>query len=776
MAPPIVDRVVPVDHVALCPQMDIIALVAKDGSLTVNRTTSWQRLMKRSGQEVSALCWSPDGKSLATGHANGSIRVMEVEQEDADERDDATPVPTWGALSTLRLKHRVVTMTWSAACSTHKAPTDDIWELCRIAGAHLASAYLERGEKLMPPPDKLPEETSKPKFDFGDDDDMDIENLALLVSIDAQAQAVLSLDGQFAVAAVDLTACYPQLKYARAFALSGDLTRLHLWGSNTETLMSRLSTLEFKAIEQSKRQLVPCVKQFVGLSSLLDTARDALSTAQQRYTSTLATIDEFFESWAGYLVDDETVLCELFATLVVGVSSQGTARFIEARLTDEAELVKMHKTLDANMASAETALIGRLLPAGRHVFYRASELDALARGHEVLGYDRIGWNDTETNQLTLAAKELVLRGEECLEAMRTARLGIAMLCGWLADLALLSKKDEASPQGDDEQPAAVEPKLPAHLRTDLIRLIDKAIAAPPELPSLSTTERVVLGPFALTRALCDPDDNSQSSEAIFLLGASDLEDAAKRADPATEPSKDDISLAARIRECVEIADVVFGSVRRSFEQATVLAKPLDLDVLPFGVALHARIGDMNDDGKRVLCCVAKTPDVIWILEILGARQITARSLRLDAPLLRVGFYGAQAGFRSKHDEKLVLLVGPSPDEPNDHVWLLDDDKYLEDRHTVTLRSPDDMDADDDYPRGLHDVISDDEPALTAQSGHEVAALKRPKSKHLFVSGCRGVACVLAEPNVLTIYDLEDLEDDDDDEDDEDDDDNEEEES
>lgn len=60
----IVDRIVNVERVCLCPQMDIVALVMRDSSLVVNRTTSWQQLVAvdaATAGQISALCWSPDG-------------------------------------------------------------------------------------------------------------------------------------------------------------------------------------------------------------------------------------------------------------------------------------------------------------------------------------------------------------------------------------------------------------------------------------------------------------------------------------------------------------------------------------------------------------------------------------------------------------------------------------------------------------------------------------------------------------------------------------------
>lgn len=85
MVASIVDRIINVEQVCLCPQMDLVALVMRGGTLVINRTTSWQRLMTQVDTvaagtgAISALCWSPDGQRLAVGHCHGALSVFDVE-------------------------------------------------------------------------------------------------------------------------------------------------------------------------------------------------------------------------------------------------------------------------------------------------------------------------------------------------------------------------------------------------------------------------------------------------------------------------------------------------------------------------------------------------------------------------------------------------------------------------------------------------------------------------------------------------------------------------
>ena len=79
----LVDCIVTVNEVCLSPQMDILALLTLDGTLMVNRTTSWQCLLAPTDAvaagAISALCWSPDGRQLALGHRRGGLSILDVE-------------------------------------------------------------------------------------------------------------------------------------------------------------------------------------------------------------------------------------------------------------------------------------------------------------------------------------------------------------------------------------------------------------------------------------------------------------------------------------------------------------------------------------------------------------------------------------------------------------------------------------------------------------------------------------------------------------------------
>lgn len=65
-----------------CPTMDLCVVVSTDGQLHLHRM-DWQQLWAISPEAlITAVCWRPDGKELAAGHANGAVSIIDVETGD----------------------------------------------------------------------------------------------------------------------------------------------------------------------------------------------------------------------------------------------------------------------------------------------------------------------------------------------------------------------------------------------------------------------------------------------------------------------------------------------------------------------------------------------------------------------------------------------------------------------------------------------------------------------------------------------------------------------
>jgi Anaphase-promoting complex subunit 4 WD40 domain len=61
------------------PTMDVAAALSRDGSLQLHRM-DWSPLWASApASRITALVWRPDGRALATGHADGSLSLLDVE-------------------------------------------------------------------------------------------------------------------------------------------------------------------------------------------------------------------------------------------------------------------------------------------------------------------------------------------------------------------------------------------------------------------------------------------------------------------------------------------------------------------------------------------------------------------------------------------------------------------------------------------------------------------------------------------------------------------------
>ena len=81
------DKAVQSGPLALCPTMDLLLCSAahRGGALTLMRWVAWQRVFACPAtglaSEVSALCWSPDGKCVVSRRADGRLQLLPIEQE-----------------------------------------------------------------------------------------------------------------------------------------------------------------------------------------------------------------------------------------------------------------------------------------------------------------------------------------------------------------------------------------------------------------------------------------------------------------------------------------------------------------------------------------------------------------------------------------------------------------------------------------------------------------------------------------------------------------------
>jgi hypothetical protein len=111
----------------------------------------------------------------------------------------------------------------------------------------------------------------------------------------------------------------------------------------------------------------------------------------------------------------------------------------------------------------------------------------------------------------------------------------------------------------------------------------------------------------------------------------------------------------------------------------------------------------------------------------------------ETRIVQAKFYASQQGSYQNRVNRIAALLQRGG---TDEIWLLGDASFLKEQRFEVVQS-------------LH----------LRSCNVKVIPLTRARSKRFSVSGCRGMACVLAEPSFLTLYDLEDVETDQEDDDD-----------
>lgn len=133
-----------VSQVAICPSMDLVAVVLDKVSVAIFRTT-WQRLATipvstQPDRQITALAWSPDGANLAVATSAAELVILSVDRSAFASTAKAKRAArdTAGPIATVSLPAPAACLSWAAAPA--EGSTDD---------AGFGDRYEDRAAQLL---------------------------------------------------------------------------------------------------------------------------------------------------------------------------------------------------------------------------------------------------------------------------------------------------------------------------------------------------------------------------------------------------------------------------------------------------------------------------------------------------------------------------------------------------------------------------------------------------------------------------------------------------
>ncbi|KAJ1444992.1 hypothetical protein M885DRAFT_551276 [Pelagophyceae sp. CCMP2097] len=720
----IVDRVTAVRLLALCPTMDLVAVVGASGGLAVHRTTSWQKLMAPTELSVqgaiAALAWAPDGRSLATGHACGGVLVLDVESEAVDARCSENGL----CAHSTRHTASITCMAWRQQHATLQRDDDD-------AAYSLMAGYLDRSRSFLHDPSAAT---------AGLEDVIDSENareesaLTLLVTCDAAGAVVLWLYGLFPIARLE-TFATPNPPIPRGACASADLGTLVVWarhddGADKEVIL----TYGVESMWRRRRELAPCAKAFLACGALVQMCQTTVDAVRACWADALKPLDLKLER----LGDEAQVAQEFLGLMMHGDVSSTLSRFITDHFS-EAAVTKLQRSINAAATDAEALLADRVLRAARLLLFRSSELAALARAR--CSFSKTGAIAGVEASTALHfvddCERLVLSAERALATLRHARRRLALLLTWFRGIvASVSGTSKDKPRSQ-------------HVVREIVTFLQQASLRGAQKAAPSGRGAEALVGASLLAELQAPAEGqvaapSPSRAARMRDGDSD--------DSDSDEYGSDAGLAPALQSVVRRCDGIFAAARADFTSSIAKRTTLRLARSETAVALHARASQQS--ASTVLVAFLADSRLARIIE-RGAHDVL-RVFDVDVPIgltvSRIDFYARP------ESERLALLLASQ--SAQDEVWLVDDASASGGAATSVDVSDEARESGEAHLQTLRLPST-----APISAGHcAVLELKRGSSQALHVSGQRGVALVMASPNYLTIYDVEDIDDDDDDDD------------
>lgn len=546
---------------------------------------------------------------------------------------------------------------------------------------------------------------------------------------------------------------------------------------------------------------------------LLQTAEKARETASKAWDDALLPLDRKLalytsdlRQWsAGKTGPCPSARAEFLALVRRGVAGSATAHFLEDILV-EPSLSRMHNAVETAANSVESILSNRLLASSRLLCHYAGELVASCRlGYAGFEPNQVGLNLGLCRKLLSTAEGLVLATQDVVSSIRRAHLALSGLFRWFKIIhtmgTTMKKTFHANERAD-----IVKLQLKFQDQQDMATLLETRpvddlgiLSKPEELLGCSlkdslnnsVTKQVGESGDTICRSpdYSDPKDVATAIRAV--LETERLEEA--NLSGVDSPPSGTLPLHSTSSHAVDVSDddssvvihkwlgAVGVAMDKVFEETrsrlattvrAISSTEFPTEVLNDGrhqrrCSFTAHIPDIcdksmataadHDSLEGVSALIQANSRTLWLLKSkhhdsirfwLGLRTSN------DTSIVQAQFYASEQGNFSKNAHRIAVLARRR--EHVDEIWLIDGnsmlDQYGAQQSSFQSKALCMVKNVANWSYALHHSA----PIRCLQSNDiRKFSLFRPRSCHFCVSGCRGVACVLADPSFLTLYDLED---------------------
>ena len=450
--------------VTWCPTMDLVAYVNNENNIVIHRL-SWSKLTNLSehSEKVSALCWSPDGKMLASGHADGRVMLYDVEMCES-------------VASFLAHSRRITALTWT---------------VCK--GKRTSSLVPDRTTRFLPAEcggieDNKTSSNPKTSSSEGFLDQKSCE-MTVLLSGDDSGGLSLQVLGKFCIGSVQmLVQGQDQTRHGveiKRMSVSDDLSRISVvCCTNGQHAAEKLGEAKKLIIEEHGERVEEGSLYMVVLNSdvlqlnssqLLQVSSQAwivegfVSSLHHSLTSICQSWKQAWDQLSKKLQDLSTCLqqhdsssnveSELITTIVCGSASPALQAFL-VQLKEQG-VRRLEKVVDTACVNIQQEAVQKMIPVLESLMFRVGELMGLARWEE--RFQHIGLREQALESLMKESTQCLHKVSELLTVTRRFQKGYGQFSQWLERMAFRLVNQTGSTTLSGEETLSISRFVEHHL-------------------------------------------------------------------------------------------------------------------------------------------------------------------------------------------------------------------------------------------------------------------------------------------------------------------------